>query len=189
MNTTTAGYTKNMTVPRRGRARPCGGDRVVWGAGLFALGRFADRAALLDHASLMLGGGGAACIDIEYLRAQRELFGLVASEGTPYRTLTGLRPGNAATNDSADHLKVIDAAGCPAALAKGPRGRNIGFMVSARSKLAVKAATRAKSDADGPLSAHIFTVLRRLQGLERAWDSWTHKQGRRRLCADLDLDS
>ena len=93
-----------------------GGDRVVWGAGLFALGRFADRVgltealsaavpargerapvhdrgAVLVHALLVLAGGGEACTDIEYLRAQRELFGEVASDSTLYRTLTGLGPG------------------------------------------------------------------------------------------------
>ena len=93
-----------------------GGDRVVWGAGLFALGRFADRVgltealsaavpargerapvydrgAVLVHVLLVLAGGGEACTDIEYLRAQRELFGEVASDSTLYRTLTGLGPG------------------------------------------------------------------------------------------------
>lgn len=96
-----------------------GGDRVVWGAGLFALGRFADRVgltgalsaavrprgerapvrdrgALLAHGLLMLAGGGEACTDIEYLRAQRELFGDVASDSTLYRTLTRLGAGGAA---------------------------------------------------------------------------------------------
>ena len=95
-----------------------GGDRVVRGAGLFALGRFADRVGLtealwaavppggervpvhdrgevLAHALLVLAGGGEACIDIEYLRAQRELFGDVASDSTLYRTITGLGPGGA----------------------------------------------------------------------------------------------
>ena len=249
-----------------------GGDRVVWGAGLFALGRFADRVgltealsaavpargerapvhdrgAVLAHALLVLAGGGEACTDIEYLRAQRELFGEVASGSTLYRTLTGLgpggpealmsaaaavrsglwadhdrgrplvldidstlveihsenkegaaphfkggygfhpmvcstadgeplwikqRPGNAAANDIADHLEVIDAAvsmlpepdsaghregddselaqrslvvridaaGCSPRLAAGLAARNIGFMVSARSNPAVKAAIR-----------------------------------------------
>jgi len=96
-----------------------GGDRVVWGAGLFALGRFADRVgltkalsaavpargerapvhdrgAVLVHALLVLAGGGEACTDIEYLRAQPELFGEVASDSTLYRTLTGLGSGGAA---------------------------------------------------------------------------------------------
>ncbi len=95
-----------------------GGDRVVWGAGLFALGRFADRVgltealsaavpvrgerapvhdrgAVLVHALLVLAGGGEACTDIEYLRAQREMFGEVASDSTLYRTLTGLGSGGA----------------------------------------------------------------------------------------------
>ncbi|WP_420445301.1 IS1380 family transposase [Candidatus Poriferisodalis sp.] len=96
-----------------------GGDRVVWGAGLFALGGFADRVGLTEalsaavpprgerapvhdrgrvlvHALLMLAGGGEACTDIEHLRAQRELFGDVASDSTLYRTLTGLGEGGAA---------------------------------------------------------------------------------------------
>ena len=96
-----------------------GGDRVVWGAGLFALGRFADRVGLtealsaavppggerapvhdrgevLAHALLVLAGGGEACTDVEYLRAQPELFGDVASDSTLYRTITGLGPGGAA---------------------------------------------------------------------------------------------
>ena len=93
-----------------------GGDRVVWGAGLFALGRFADRVGLtgalsaavrprgerapvhdrgevLTHGLLMLAGGGEACTDIACLRSQRELFGEVASDSTLYRTLTGLGAG------------------------------------------------------------------------------------------------
>ena len=96
-----------------------GGDRVVWGVGLFALGGFADRVgltealsaavpprgerapvhdrgAVLVHGLLMLAGGGEACTDIEYLRAQRELFGDVASDSTLYRTLTGLGASGAA---------------------------------------------------------------------------------------------
>ena len=96
-----------------------GGDRVVWGVGLFALGGFADRVgltealsaavpprgerapvhdrgAVLVHGLLMLAGGGEACTDIEHLRAQRELFGDVASDSTLYRTLTGLGASGAA---------------------------------------------------------------------------------------------
>ena len=91
---------------------------MVWGVGLFALGGFADRVgltealsaavpprgerapvhdrgAVLVHGLLMLAGGGEACSDIEHLRAQRELFGDVASDSTLYRTLTGLREGGA----------------------------------------------------------------------------------------------
>ena len=93
-----------------------GGERVVWGVGLFALGGFADRSGLtaalsaavpcrgervavrdrgrvLAHGLLMLAGGGEACTDIEHLRAQRELFGDVASDSTLYRTITGLGAG------------------------------------------------------------------------------------------------
>ncbi|WP_423919236.1 IS1380 family transposase [Candidatus Poriferisodalis sp.] len=93
-----------------------GGERVVWGVGLFALGGFADRAGLtgalsaavprrgerapthdrgrvLVHALVMLAGGGEACTDIEHLRAQRGLFGDVASDSTLYRTIRGLGAG------------------------------------------------------------------------------------------------
>ncbi|WP_419943763.1 hypothetical protein [Candidatus Poriferisodalis sp.] len=96
-----------------------GGDRVVWGAGLFALGGFADgvgltgalsaavprrgerapvhdRGAVLVHALLTVAAGGEACSDIEHLRAQRELFGGVASDSTLYRTITGLGAGGPA---------------------------------------------------------------------------------------------
>ena len=87
--------------------------------GLFALGGFADRVGLTEalsaavprrgerapvhdrgrvlvHALLMLAGGGEACSGIENLRAQRELFGDVASDSTLYRTVTGLGAGGAA---------------------------------------------------------------------------------------------
>ncbi|WP_419946202.1 hypothetical protein [Candidatus Poriferisodalis sp.] len=67
-----------------------GGERVVWGAGLFVLGGFADgvgltaelsavvppageRALVLVRALLTAAGGGEACSDVEHLRAQREL--------------------------------------------------------------------------------------------------------------------
>ena len=92
-----------------------GGDQVAAHAGLFALGRFADglglsealsavvpaagerapvhdRGKVLVHLLLMLAGGGEACADIEHLRAQRVLFGEVASDSTLYRTLRGLGP-------------------------------------------------------------------------------------------------
>ena len=106
-----------MKVSSVSRARLAGGgDRVVWGAGLFALGGFADRAGLtaalseavpprgerspvhdrgrvLVHALLVLAAGGEACTDIEYLRAQPDLFGDVASDSTLYRVVTGLGSG------------------------------------------------------------------------------------------------
>ncbi len=92
-----------------------GGGQVAAHAGLFALGRFADglglcealsaavpvsgerapvhdRGKVLVHLLLMLAGGGEACADIEHLRAQRVLFGEVASDSTLYRTLRGLGP-------------------------------------------------------------------------------------------------
>lgn len=248
-----------------------GGGRVAWGAGLFALGGFADgcgltaalsaavprrgerapahdRGKVLTHGLLMLAGGGEACSDIEHLRAQPELFGDVASDTTLWRTVVGLgpggaavllgaaasvrerlwadadrsgplvididstlveihsenkagaaphykrgygfhpmicstadgeplwaklRPGNAAANDIADHLEVldaavqmlppadaaghrdgdglaerplvvrIDAAGCSPELAKSLRNRNIGYVVSARKTPGVEAAIRS----------------------------------------------
>ncbi len=86
---------------------------MVWGAGLFALGGFADRVgltgalsaavprrgerapvhdrgALLVHLLLVLAGGGEACTDIEHLRSQRDLFGPVGSHSTLYRALRGI---------------------------------------------------------------------------------------------------
>ena len=93
-----------------------GGDQVAAHAGLFELGRFADRLGLgealgavvartgerapshhrgkvLVHAMLMFAGGGESCADIEHLRAQRVLFGEVASDSTLYRTVRSLDPG------------------------------------------------------------------------------------------------
>ena len=55
-----------------------------------------DRGEALVHGLLVLAGGGEACTDIEYLRAQPELFGEVASDSTLYRTITGLGPGGPA---------------------------------------------------------------------------------------------
>ena len=92
-----------------------GGGQVAAHSGLFALGRFADalglgealsaavpqagerapvhdRGKVLVHLLLMLAGGGEACADIEHLRAQRVLFGDVASDSTLYRLLGGLSP-------------------------------------------------------------------------------------------------
>ena len=46
-----------------------------------------DRGRLLTHGLLMLAGGGESCSDIEHLRAQRGLFGEVASDSTLYRVL------------------------------------------------------------------------------------------------------
>ena len=241
-----------------------GGDRVAWGAGLFALGGFADRVGLtgalsaavprggerapvhdrgllLVHLLLVLAGGGEACSDIEYLRSQRDLFGAVGSDSTLYRALRGidgsglgalwgaaatargeawskrraggplvvdidstlvevhsenkqgaaphykggygfgpmicstgdgeplwakLRPGNAAANDIADHIEVLDAAvsvlpaadaalggrelvlrvdagGCSARIAEACRGRNVTFFMSARATAGIDAAIAA----------------------------------------------
>ena len=50
-------------------------------------GRRHDRGRMLVQAALMLTGGGEACTDIEYLRAEPGLFGDVASDSTLYRLL------------------------------------------------------------------------------------------------------
>lgn len=86
-----------------------GGDGVAAHAGLHALGRYADavglgaalsrqifaagerlpvhdRGKVLVHAMLTLAGGGDACSDVEFLRAQPALFGAVPSDSTLYRT-------------------------------------------------------------------------------------------------------
>ena len=87
-----------------------GGEQVAAHVGLHSLGRFADAMALGEALSaaiptngrvllhdrgrvvlqtmLMLAGRGEACTDIEYLRAQPELFGEVPSDSTVYRTFT-----------------------------------------------------------------------------------------------------
>jgi Transposase DDE domain group 1 len=99
-----------MHVTSTTRARiETGGDGVVAHVGLHALGRFADKLGLgaqlsarivpagerfplhdrgkvLVHAMLTLAGGGEACTDVEYLRAQPALFGSVPSDSTLYRT-------------------------------------------------------------------------------------------------------
>jgi Transposase DDE domain group 1 len=99
-----------MHVTSTTRARiETGGDGVVAHVGLHALGRFADalglgaalseriaatgerfpfhdRGKVLVHAMLTLAGGGEACSDVEFLRAQPALFGPVPSDSTLYRT-------------------------------------------------------------------------------------------------------
>ena len=45
-----------------------------------------DRGKVLVHAMLTLAGGGDACSDVEFLRAQPALFGPVPSDSTLYRT-------------------------------------------------------------------------------------------------------
>jgi hypothetical protein len=88
-----------------------GGEQVVAHVGLHALGSLADRLGLgaslstrmlqprsrvhdrgkvLVQAMLMLAGGGEACSDIERLRAQPSLFGVVASDSTLYRTIRAI---------------------------------------------------------------------------------------------------
>jgi hypothetical protein len=84
------------------------GDGVVAHVGLHVLGAFADRLGLgdalsaavppagerlpvhdrgkvLTHAMLLLAGGGECCADVEALRAEERLFGLVASDTTTWR--------------------------------------------------------------------------------------------------------
>jgi len=99
-----------MHVISTTRARiETGGGGVVAHVGLHALGRFADalglgaalsarivaagerlplhdRGKVLVHAMLTLAGGGDACSDVEFLRAQPALFGPVPSDSTLYRT-------------------------------------------------------------------------------------------------------
>ena len=54
-----------------------------------------------------LAGGGEACADIENLRAQRELFGDVASERTLYGTITGLGASSAALERSGRSAQFV----------------------------------------------------------------------------------
>lgn len=99
-----------MHVTSTVRARiETGGDGVAAHVGLHALGRYADalglggamsgqvfasgerlplhdRGKVLVHAMLTLAGGGEACSDVEFLRAQPALFGSVPSDSTLYRT-------------------------------------------------------------------------------------------------------
>jgi hypothetical protein len=98
------------TSTRRVVVEP-GGEQVVAHVGLHALGAFADqlglgaalsaripanaeqarvhdRGKVMVQAMLMLAGGGESCADIEYLRAQPDLFGEVPSDSTLYRTFT-----------------------------------------------------------------------------------------------------
>jgi Transposase DDE domain group 1 len=99
-----------MHVTSTTRARiETGGDGVAAHVGLHVLGRFADalglgaalsarvfpagerlplhdRGKVLVHAMLTLAGGGEACSDVEFLRAQPALFGPVPSDSTLYRT-------------------------------------------------------------------------------------------------------
>jgi len=103
-----ANSTRNVVVET-------GGDQVVAHVGLHALGRLGDRLGLGDalsgripiggsgvvvhdrgkvvtQAMLMLAGGGEACSDIEHLRSQRSLFGVVCSDSTLYRTFRQIEP-------------------------------------------------------------------------------------------------
>ena len=90
------------------------GEGVVGHVGLHVLGRFADRlgvtsalsgvfpdngsvrpvthdrGGVLSHGMLMLTGGGEACTDLGFLRAQPQLFGPVASASTFYRLMRSI---------------------------------------------------------------------------------------------------
>lgn len=95
-----------------------GGKGVAGHAGLWQLGRFADRlgvarlwseafeppgrggrrrdrGTMLVQAAMMLAGGGEACTDIEYLRAQPGLFGDAPSDSTLYRMFHSIGEGAA----------------------------------------------------------------------------------------------
>ncbi len=120
-------------------------------SGLFVLGRFADalgfgealsaavpqageraplhdRGKVLVHLLLMLAGGGEACSDIEHLRAQRVLFGEVASDSTLYRTLRGLGPDGVAA--------LLEAAGgCGQRCVGAPRRYGVVCCGGARHRL------------------------------------------------------
>ncbi len=99
-----------ITSTRRVVVEP-GGDQVAVHVGLHALGAFADQLGLgsalsarvptrakrppmhdrwkvLVHQMLVLAGGGESCADIEYLRAEDDLFSDVCSDSTLYRTFT-----------------------------------------------------------------------------------------------------
>ena len=98
----------NSTSTNRVSVEP-GGKGVVAHVGLHALGSLADaldlgsalsscieprsqraprhdRGKVLVQMALVLAGGGESCADVEHLRAQRDLFGDVASDSTVYRT-------------------------------------------------------------------------------------------------------
>ncbi len=51
-----------------------------------------DRGKVLVHAAAMVAGGGEACSDIEFLRAEPDLFGWVPSDSTVWRTFHEVTP-------------------------------------------------------------------------------------------------
>ncbi len=141
----------------------------MWGAGLFALGGFADcvgltgalsaavprrgerapvhdRGAVLVHALLTVAAGGEACSDVEHLRAQRELFGGVALDSALWRVITGLgaaaqvRPQMWADADRSGAL-VVDVG---STLAGGPLGEQGGRGAAA--------ALRSRTSPTSPIS-------------------------------------
>jgi hypothetical protein len=46
-----------------------------------------DRGKLIVQVALMLASGGNSCVDIEHLRCEEDLFGVVASDSTVHRAL------------------------------------------------------------------------------------------------------
>jgi hypothetical protein len=105
------GTSEMQTTSVRRVAVESGGDQVAAHVGLHALGAFADqlelgaalsaripvtgkrqplhdRGKVLVHQMLVLAGGGESCADIEYLRAEGDLFADVCSDSTVYRTFT-----------------------------------------------------------------------------------------------------
>ncbi len=104
-----------------------GGNQVASFAGLHAVGAFADslglgrslsaaiewkgngvpvhdRGKVLVHQMLTLAAGGEACTDIEFLKAEDDLFGSVCSDSTLYRTFTE-------SLDPSTMVKVVNAFG------------------------------------------------------------------------------
>ena len=120
-----------------------GGDQVVGHVGLHALGAFADRLELgntlssripprgermplhdrgkvLVQSMLMLAGGGESCADIEYLRAEADLFGWTPSDSTVFRTFHEI--------SGATRAGVAEAFGEARHHAQAPAGRGAGEM-------------------------------------------------------------
>ena len=98
----------HVTATNRVSVEP-GGAGVVAHVGLHALGAFSDRLGLssflsariaargeraplhdrgkvISQMALVIAGGGESCADVEHLRLQSDLFGLVASDSTVHRT-------------------------------------------------------------------------------------------------------
>jgi hypothetical protein len=116
-----------------------GGDQVAAHVGLHALGAFADqlglgttlsariptsgklhdRGKVLVHQMLVLAGGGESCADIEYLRAEADLFEDVCSDSTLYRTFTEDLPEEVLPGLKAGFAQVRETVWRKAGLLKG----------------------------------------------------------------------